>query len=167
MVKEELPLSKYEKIITLEKRHGVLHGTVYSNGTAVTEFISFQPNEVLTKLSKDISQSKFHSVLFDSTTDNAVAEQEAVFVLYFDPAPNEPELSNDSERMVKVKTGFLSIQNLRSSDAQGVLAALKMSLENLGLSQEGEIPPTPVGLGGDGCSTNRSQTSGAQALFKK
>ena len=117
----------------------------------MTEFISFQANEVLTKLSKDISQSKFHSVLFDSTTDNAVAEQEAVFVLYFDPAPSEPELSNDSEPMVKVKTGFLSIQNLRSSDAQGVLAALKMSLENLGLSQEGEIPPpTPIGLGGDG-----------------
>ena len=46
--------------------------------------------------------------------------------------------------MVKVKTGFLSIQNLRSSDAQGVLAALKMSLENLGLSQEGEIPPPPL-----------------------
>ena len=69
--------------------------------------------------------------------------------------------------MIKVKTGFLSIQNLRSSDAQGVLAALKMSLENLGLSQEGEIPPTPIGLGWDGCSTNRGQTSGVQALFKK
>ena len=167
VVKEELPLSKYEKIIALEKRHGVPHGTVYSNRTAATEFISFQANDVLTKLSKDISQSKFYSVLFDSTTDNAVAEQEAVFVLYFDPAPSEPELSNDSEPMVKVKTGFLSIQNLRSSDAQGVLAALKMSLENLGLSQEGEIPPTLIGLGGDGCSTNRGQTSGVQALFKK
>ena len=106
----ELPLSKYEKIITLEKRHSVLHGTVYSNRAAVTEFISFQANEVLTKLSKDISQSKFHSVLFDSTTDNAVAEQEAVFVLYFDPPPNEPKLRNDSELMIKVKTGFLQIQ---------------------------------------------------------
>ena len=81
VVKEELPLSKYEKIIALEKRHGVPHGTVYSNQTAATEFISFQANDVLTKLSKDISQSKFYSVLFDSTTDNAVAEQEAVFVL--------------------------------------------------------------------------------------
>lgn len=39
-----------KKKITLEKRHGVLHGTVYSKRTAVTEFISFQANEVLTKL---------------------------------------------------------------------------------------------------------------------
>ena len=167
MVKEELPLSKYEKIIALEKKHGVPHGTLYSNRTAATEFISFQSNEVLTKLSKDISQSKFYSILFDSATDNAVAEQEAVFVLYFDPAPNEPKLSNDSEPMTKVKTGFLSIQNLRSPDALGVLAALKMSIENLGISQEGKISPTPIGLGGDGCSTNRGQTSGVQALFKK
>ena len=32
--------------------------------------------------------------------------------------------------------------------------------------QEG-TPPTPVGLGGDGCSTNRGAISGVQALFKK
>ena len=31
VVKEELPLSKYENLIALEKRHGVPHGTVYSN----------------------------------------------------------------------------------------------------------------------------------------
>ena len=83
---------------------------MYSKETAVTGFLSFQANKVLTKLSKDISHSKFHSVLFDSTTDNAVAEKEAVFILYFDPPPNEPKLSNDSETMIKVKTGFLSIQ---------------------------------------------------------
>ena len=42
-----------------------------------------------------------------------------------------------------------------------------MSLENLGLSQEGEIPPSTIGLGGDGCRTNRGQTRGVQTLFKK
>jgi len=133
VVKEELPLSKYEKLIALEKRQGVSHGTVYCNRTAATEFMSFQANELLTKLTKDVVQSKFYSIMFDSTTDSSITEQEAVFVLYFDPNPAEP--------MVKVKMGFLSIENLRSSDAQGVLVGIKRSLENLELcQQEGNSP---------------------------
>ena len=44
VVKEELPLSKYEKIIALEKRHGVPHDSSYSNRAAATKFISFQSN---------------------------------------------------------------------------------------------------------------------------
>ena len=95
VVKEELPLSKYEKIIALEKRHGVPHGSTYSNRAAATEFISFQSKEVLTQLSRDVLKSKFYSILFDSTTDKTVSEQEAVFVLYFEPDPREPQLSGD------------------------------------------------------------------------
>lgn len=167
VVKEGLPLSKYEKLIALEKRHGVSHGTVYCTRTAATEFMSFQANEVLTKLTEDVAQSKFYSIMFDSTTDTSVTEQEAVFVLYFDPTPAEPQLSGDSEPMVKVKMGFLSIENLRSLDAQGVLAGIKRSLENLELRHQEGTPPTPIGLGGDGCNTNRGAVSGVQALFKR
>ena len=167
VVKEELPLSKYEKLIGLEKRHGVSHGMVYCNRTAATEFISFQANEVVTKLTEDIVESKFYSILFDSTTDNTVTEQEALFVLYFDPAPGKPQLSGDFEPMVKVKIGFLSIENLKSSDAQGVLTGIKRALENLRLPHQEGIHPIPVGLGGDGCNTNRGAISGVQALFKK
>ena len=167
VVKEELPLSKYEKIIALEKRHGVPHGSTYSNRAAATEFISFQSEEVLTQLSRDVLKSKFYSILFDSTTDKTVSEQEAVFVLYFEPDPTEPQLSGDHEPMVHVKLGFLSLENLKNSTAQGVLEGIKTSLKNLGLPNVGEIPPIPVGLGGDGCSTNRGETNGVQALFKK
>ena len=167
VVKEELPLSKYEKIIALEKRHGVPHGSTYSNRAAATEFISFQSKEVLTQLSRDVLKSKFYSILFDSTTDKTVSEQEAVFVLYFERDPTEPQLSGDHEPMVHVKLGFLSLENLKNSTAQGVLEGIKTSLKNLGLPNVGEIPPIPVGLGGDGCSTNRGETNGVQALFKK
>jgi len=64
---------------------------------AAAEFISFQANEVVTKLAENIVQSKFYSVMFDSTTDSTVTEQEAVFVLYFDPSPGEAMLSGDFE----------------------------------------------------------------------
>lgn len=108
-MKEELPLTKYEKIVDLEKRHGVPHTQVYNNRTAATEFISFQADELVTELSKDIVKSKFYSILFDGTTDRSVTEQEAVFVLHFDPDPVNPELSDKGAPMVKVKMGFLSI----------------------------------------------------------
>ena len=45
-----------------------------------------------------------------------------------------------------------------------MVEGIKTSLKNLGL---GEIPPIAIGLGGDACSTNRGETNGAQALFKK
>lgn len=103
IVKEELPLTKYEKIVDLEKGHGVPHLQVYNNRTAATEFISFQTDELVTELSKDIVKSKFYSILFDGTTDCSVTEQEAVFVLHFDPDPVNPELSDKQAPMVKVK----------------------------------------------------------------
>lgn len=165
-VKEELPLSKYEKIIALEKRHGVSHDSVYSNRTAATEFISFQAKEVLEKLTEDVAQARFYSIMFDGTTDNTVIEQEAVFVLYFDPAPAKPLTGENSGPMVKVKTGLLSIEDLESSDAQGVLHGIKQSLQNLKLQQDETLHPVPIGLGGDGCSTNRGTNNGVQALFK-
>ena len=111
---------------------------------AATEFISFQSKEVLTQLSRDVLKSKFYSILFDSTTDKTVSEQEAVFVLYFEPDPREPRLSGDHEPMVHVKLGFLSLENLTNSTAQGVVEGIKTSLKNLGLPNVGEIPPIPV-----------------------
>ena len=78
----------------------------------------FQSKEVLTQLSRDVLKSKFYSILFDSTTDKTVSEQEAVFVLYFEPDPREPRLSGDHEPMVHVKLGFLSLENLTNSTSK-------------------------------------------------
>ncbi|CAB4040910.1 Hypothetical predicted protein, partial [Paramuricea clavata] len=159
VVKEELPLTKYEKIIELEKRHGVLHGSSYSNRTAATNFISYQSDQLKSQLSKDIANAKFFSVIFDGTTDCAVVEQEAVFAIYFDPDPDLDDASaNDGqEPKVKVQMGFLSVENLTSSTAEGVV----------GHSDVGMPPPSPIGLGGDGCNTNRGEKGGVIALLKK
>ena len=167
MVKEELPLKKYEKIIELERRHGVSHDSTYCNRTAATNFISYQSDHLKSQLSKDIANAKFFSVIFDGTTDCAVVEQEAVFAIYFDPDPNIDDASTDQEPMVKVQMGFLSLENLTSSTAEGVVSGIKHALESLGLYEIGEPPPSPVGLGGDGCSTNRGEKGGVIAILKK
>ena len=85
VVKEEMPLIKYEKIIELQKRHGVRLGSTHNNRTAACEFLSFQAGKLKQELSKDIAKAKFYSMLFDGTTDSSVTEQEAIFVLYFNP----------------------------------------------------------------------------------
>ena len=166
VVKEELPLSKYEKLIALEKRHGVPHSSTYRNRISATEFVSFQAKEVLNQLQKDFNEAKFYSILFNGTTDTTVTEQEEVFVLYFDPEPAEPQLNNNQEPMVKVKMGFLSIEDLNSSDAKGVMDGIKQSLEKLTVPCGDDIRASPVGLGGDGCSTNRGKNNGVQAILK-
>ena len=83
VVKEEMPLIKYENIIELEKRHGVRLGSTHNNRTAAREFLSFQTGELKQELSKDITQAKFYSILFDGTTDSSVTEQEANFCPLF------------------------------------------------------------------------------------
>lgn len=59
VVKEKMPLIKYEKIIELEKRHGVRLGSTHNNRTAAREFLSFQAGELKQELSKDITKAKF------------------------------------------------------------------------------------------------------------
>ena len=88
VVKEEMPLIKYEKIIELEKRHGVQIGSTHNSRTAAREFLSFQADQLKRELSRDLAKAKFYSILFDGTTDCSVTEQEAIFVLYFDPMVN-------------------------------------------------------------------------------
>lgn len=69
--------------------------------------------------------------MFDLIIDISVIEQEVVFVFYFDFILVEFQLSGDFELMVKVKMGFLFIENLRSLDVQGVLVGIKRFFENL------------------------------------
>jgi len=58
LVKEELPLSKDKKIIALEKRHRVPHGSAYSNQPAATEFISYVASELKKQAPARIKQIK-------------------------------------------------------------------------------------------------------------
>ena len=168
VVKEELPLTKYEKILELERRHGVSHGSTYSNRTAATNFISYQSDQLKSQLSKDIANAKFYSVIFDGTTDCAVIEQEAVFAIYFDPDPdNSEDTDADKDPMVKVQMGFLSLENLPSSTAEGVVSGIKHALESLGLADIGMAPPSAIGLGGNGCSTNCGEKGMVIAILKK
>jgi len=106
-------------------------------------------------------------LLFDSSTDSSTIEQLGVFVLYFDPDFESPlENSSTIDSTVKVKMQFLSLQNLMSASAEGVVDGIKEAVASAGLKSTDDSP-THVGLGGDGCSTNRGSKTGVKAIFKR
>ena len=105
-VVKEGPLTKYEKIIQLEKRHGVLHSSPYSNQMAASNSISYQSHVLKSQLAKDIANAKFFSVIFDGSTDCAVVEQEAVLAINPDPDLNDSTADDGQEPMVKVQMGL-------------------------------------------------------------
>ena len=124
VVKEELPLTKYEKILALEEMHGVKHENAYKHDIACGQFIDYIGDELTKKLSQDLARANFFSVLWDGSTDSSAVEQEATFALYFDPRP-----AGDK---VEVKTSFLSLHNLKHAHAEGVKASIVSGLQSLG-----------------------------------
>lgn len=124
VAKEELPLTKYEKILALEELHGIQHENAYKNDRVCGQFIDYIGDELCKNLSQDLAHAKFFSVLWDGATDNSAVEQEATFALYFNPKPNGDK--------VEVKTSFLSLHNLKHADADGVKESIIDGLKALG-----------------------------------
>ena len=93
-----MSLSKYKEILSLKKFHGVSVGEAYINDTQGAQFIECIGKELKSNLCKDIAKAKFYSVLCNGSTA-AVMEEEAIYILYFDPEPT-------SKDCVEVKLGF-------------------------------------------------------------
>ena len=124
VVKEELPLRKYEKILALEEMHGVQHENAYKHDRACGQFINYIGDELCKNLSQDLARANFFSVLWDGSTDSSAVEQEATFALYFDPRPNGDK--------VEVKASFISLHNLKHAHADGVKESIVNGLQSLG-----------------------------------
>ena len=67
----------------------------------------------------------------------------------------------NQEPEIAVKTRYLCLQCLSNSTAQAVIDGIKTALSDAGLKEvTATTPPVHVGLGGDGCSTNRGEKGG-------
>ena len=82
VAKEELSLSKYSRIIALEKIHGVDHNETYNNRVTCRELVVNISDTMKDKLSVDVSDVKFVSLLWDGVTTTAVEEYEGVFIQF-------------------------------------------------------------------------------------
>ena len=83
VVKEELPITKFSKILELEERHGVELRNAYRNSMSGSIMIDFIGKWLLNDLKKTLEQSEFFSILTDRSTDVSIIEKEAIFAITF------------------------------------------------------------------------------------
>ena len=104
-------MKKYPK--TLEEMHGVELGTAYRNENNGATFVDFIGGAISKEHSDDVNESNFCSVLIDGSTDSSVMEQEAVFILHFDPKPT-------GGGKVQIKLSFATLVEPETTTAEGI-----------------------------------------------
>ena len=79
IAKEELPLTKFERILALEDLHNGELGNAYRNNNMCGEFVDYIADDLALKVLQKLKNSNFHSDSWDGTTDVSVSEKETNF----------------------------------------------------------------------------------------
>ena len=85
-------------------------------------FIDYISESIVEELKQKLSKARFYSVLTDGYIDSATSENEAVFVVHFDPDP----LGCDR---VKVVVSFLKLNFQQTAGAAGIVESFKKSFK--------------------------------------
>ena len=125
IVKEELPLTKFERILALEELHNVELGNGYCNNNMCGEFIDYIANNLALKVLQKLKSSNFHCALWYGTTDVSVSEKETIFVLYLD------KVGSDGEVLVKIE--FLGLAEVNHAHVEGIKQSIYKSFEQIGM----------------------------------
>ena len=125
VVKEELPIIKFSKVLELEERHGVELRNAYRNSMPGSIMIDFIGKCLLNDLKKTLEQSEFFSILIDGSTDVSIIEKEALFAITFDPSPPGTD-------KIGIKISYLSLEDLHDADAKLVGFGSDGALVNAG-----------------------------------
>lgn len=69
-------LTKFEKLLALEKLHNVESGNTFRNNNMCREFNDHIANNLALKGLQNLKSSNFHGALWDGTADVSVSEKE-------------------------------------------------------------------------------------------
>ena len=82
IAKEELPFSKFQGLIDLQKKNGLEISSTYANDKSCAEMVSVLGKVFKDRTTAEINQSKYISVMADGATDAGGLENETVFCRY-------------------------------------------------------------------------------------
>ena len=115
----------------------------YRNDHACATFIQYIACDLQQKLVDALGHSKYFSIQADSSTDTGISENKLYLVLYFDP--------HCADGKVHVRDRYLTVGELGSGTAAGVMDCLERAFEYTGIS---DWDRKLIGPGCDGCSAN-------------
>ena len=125
----------------------------YKNRTQCTEFVKYINNVLFDEhVRKKLLNVNFIAVFCDGSTDTAVIETECIYIILADPETLEPVLT------------FLSLKDLPSQDATGIMSAITSAFADIGLP---ELREKMVFLASDGASVNSGVKTGLAVKFRE
>ena len=150
VVKCNMSLRSFESLLSLQECNGLHLGKAYRNRTAACMFIDSIASVIRKRVVDNIKKAEFFSVMIDGSTDVSVKEQEIVYVKLLKGG--------------RAVTCFLGLIQLRSGDANGILAGLESFFLELNLEN---WKSKVVGLGTDGASVNLGSQGGLGTILKR
>jgi hypothetical protein len=152
------PFTDMKMMCTLMKKNSVDLPDNYDNDVRAREFAYSIAECIQLDAVNDILNSPYVSILADGSTDVSFREQEIVYLRYL----------SDGE----VKTRFISLEELKSSDAKGVKEGIDSGLSRFGiefsdLTDTGNGKPTLVCANFDGASVMQGLKTGTMSMILK
>ena len=157
VAKENLSFKKMKPLWDIEEKHGVEIGASYQNDYDCASFVEAIAADLQGKLKEKMSNTKFFSLLLDSSTDCSNAEEELFLALFFDP------YSTAEEGTVHVKDTFFAVCHLARGTRESLYGCVKKSLTYVGVEWRSKM----VGLGCDGTNANIGSDSGLKSYLLK
>ena len=78
IAKEELPFTKYQAILSLQKKNGLSISTTYANDKSCNNFVAVISEVVTEELASEINEKNYISIMIDGATDASGKENEIV-----------------------------------------------------------------------------------------
>ena len=147
IAKENIAFTKYSKICALEERHGVKVGSNYLTNNAAKDFIHFIARYMRTDVVSEVSRTKFFSIYLDGSTDKGNVDNDLMMVCWCD--------TNAEDKKLHTKIGFLAIDWLTTTNAEGLYKSLQHRLQLPGINDINKDDCCHlIGIATDGASVN-------------
>ena len=121
VVKEELPITKFTKILGLEEKHSVALGEAYRKNMLGSMMIDFIERWLSNEMKKELEEADYSNILIDGSIDASIVEKEAIFAITFDLSP--PGIDK-----IGAKVSSLDVADLHGADVNSVLECIKTSV---------------------------------------
>ncbi|XP_071752885.2 zinc finger protein 862-like [Centroberyx gerrardi] len=142
----------FPNLVDLHLKNGLDLGNTYKTDNACRTFVQAIGQSMKDDLVEKLKNTRFFSVMSDSSIDRSVKDQEMVYMTYVEDG--------------KPVNHFVDIVSLEHAHSQGILDAILVGLRNVGLTEQ-DLKSRMVGFGCDGASVMMGVHNGVAAKLKQ